>query len=583
MAAQNSDYPGPFSPPVLRRALRFFLPAALLTIGVVLALYYLDRANEHMLHEQASAHLVELHANIITRELDSVKSDLLILSNEGILREYASQSRADKRAVENEYLLFSGRKGIYDQIRYLDADGMEKIRVNYIDGAPALVPDDDLQPKGERYYFQQTKHLGRDEVFISPFDLNEEHGKIEEPYKPVIRVATPVFDNSNRPRLRGIVVLNYLGASLLSKLSEVSTAFPKSAWLLNRGGYFLHGPTPADEWGFQLKHSRTLTTYYPEAWKEISSSDEGQFRTVDGLFTYRVLQVRPKGQVIVSTDNPDPDAADPTLIIVAHVPPDVLDGRATALLRRLLLLGGIVLALMFGLSWYLGYAGALRRHHEQRLAESESRLRNLSAQLMTAQEEERRSIARDLHDEMGQVATAMTLDLQRAAGAIDSEKKNDLIGRALHGAERLLDTIHEIAGRIRPSLLDDLGLKDAVQSFLSDYEHRTGITVSADLNFEPSDLPANVSENIYRIMQEALTNVAKHALASAVSVRVSRMNDRIMLRVRDNGIGFEPAGVDGKRLGLLGMRERAELLNGTFTVQAEAGKGTQVSVELPIV
>jgi signal transduction histidine kinase len=248
-----------------------------------------------------------------------------------------------------------------------------------------------------------------------------------------------------------------------------------------------------------------------------------------------------------------------------------------------LLLGGIVLALVFGLCWYLGYAGALRRNHEKRLSESEGRLRNLSAQLMTAQEEERRSIARDLHDEMGQVVTAMTLDLQRAAGASDSEKKNDLISRALHGAQRLLDTIHEIAARIRPSLLDDLGLKDAVQSFLSEYEHHTGIVVSSDLMFEPNEVPANVSENLYRIMQEALTNVAKHAQASAVSVSIIALKNRIGLTVRDNGIGFALAGVDGKRLGLLGMRERAELLNGVFTVQSEAGKGTQISVELPIV
>src|SRR5262249_26972141 len=139
MAKSSSDVPGPLSLPVLRRALRFFLPAALLTIGVVLALYYLDRANERTLHEQASAHLVELHANIITRELDSIKSDLLFLSNEGILRNLVTQSNADKRALEDEYVLFSGRKGIYDQIRFLDMDGMEQIRVNYNDGAPAPV------------------------------------------------------------------------------------------------------------------------------------------------------------------------------------------------------------------------------------------------------------------------------------------------------------------------------------------------------------------------------------------------------------------------------------------------------------
>jgi signal transduction histidine kinase len=582
MAKINTGVPPPFSPPVLRGAMQFFLPAALLTAGVVAALYFLDRANEHALHEQAGTHLVELHAAIIARELEAVKSDLLYLSNQEILRRFVSQTEADKRGVEDEYVLFSGRKGVYDQIRFLDMSGMERIRINYNEGAPGPVLEDYLQPKGDRYYFRQTIHLGCDEVFVSPFDLNEERGRIEVPYKPVIRVATPVFDKSDRRTMRGIVVLNYLGESLLAKLREVSPPSSGSAWLVNREGWFLRGPTQQDEWGFQLKHSRKLASYYPDAWRQMTR-DEGQFRTAAGLFTYRVLAVRPKGQLPDAAANPDPDAADPTLIIVAHVPPEVLDSRATALLRRLMLLSGIVLALVFGLCWYLGYAAALRRSHESRLAESESRLRTLSAQLMTAQEEERRSIARDLHDEMGQVVTAMTLDLQRAAAAAAPEKKNDLIGRALLGAQRLLDTIHEIAARIRPSLLDDLGLKDAVQSFLSDYEHRTGIAVRADLNLESKTVPAKVSENIYRIMQEALTNTTKHAKATAVTVGISALPDRIALTVSDNGIGFTPAAVDGKRLGLLGMRERAELLNGAFTVQSEPGKGTLVKVELPLV
>src|SRR5262249_18786521 len=240
------------------------------------------------------------------------------------------------------------------------------------------------------------------------------------------------------------------------------------------------------------------------------------------------------------------------------------------------------LVLVLGLAWYLGYAGALRLGHERRLAQSESRLRTLSAQLMNAQEEERRSIARDLHDEMGQVVTAMTLDLQRAAQAGDPDKKGELIARSLRGAERLLDSIHEVAGRIRPTLLDDLGLKDAVQSFLSDYEHRTGLAVHAQLQFENADVPAVVSENVYRILQEALTNVAKHARANAVAVSLSVDARRATLTVCDDGAGFEPAAVDGQRLGLLGMRERAELLEGTFTVKSQPGRGTEVAVSLPL-
>src|SRR5439155_16990760 len=142
----------------------------------------LDRANEHALHEQSGAHLVDLHADILTRELNAVQSDLLYLANQRVLRDFLSRPDADKRSPEGEYILFCRHKGVYDQIRYLDATGMEKIRINYNSGAPAAVPDHELQRKGDRYYFRQTWLLGAGEVFLSPFDLNMAHDQIERPF-----------------------------------------------------------------------------------------------------------------------------------------------------------------------------------------------------------------------------------------------------------------------------------------------------------------------------------------------------------------------------------------------------------------
>jgi signal transduction histidine kinase len=590
MPPSHSAAPGPFASAVLRRALLIFLPAALVTGGVVLALVYQDRANERILYEQAGAHLVDLHADIITRELKAVQSDLLYLAKQKPLADFLSNGRTSKAELEDEYILFCGQKAVYDQIRYLDATGQERIRVNYDNGKPAAVADKELQPKGDRYYFTQTMHLERGEVFVSPFDLNVEHGEIEQPMKPVIRFATPVFDRDGAKR--GIVILNYLGAALITRLAQVSVSFPGKAQLLNADGYFLMGATPSDEWGFMFGNKRTFATYHPEAWEHIAGNERGQFDTAQGLFTFRALAPGARKPLAPSPPAPlprnggeggvDPDAADARLIVVSHVSPDVLTQRTTLLLHRLLLLYGVALLLLLGLAWYLGYVGALRREHERQLADSEGRLRTLSAQLITAQEEERRHIARDLHDEMGQVVTAMTLALQRAAHATDIDKKNDLIANSLKGAERLLHTIHEVVARVRPPLLDDLGLKDAVQSYLSDYEHRSGVPVRADLRFDSTDVPAIVSENIYRILQEALTNVSKHARATEVHVELHVSPKHGTLIVRDDGGGFDPASLDGKRLGILGMRERAELLDGTFTVQSAPAKGTEIRVTLPM-
>src|SRR5262249_52452261 len=136
MSASRTDAPGPFALAVLRRALLIFLPAALVTGGVVLALYYQDRANERILDEQARAHLVDLHADIIARELKAVQSDLLYLAKQKPLADFLSNGRTSKAELEDEYILFCGQKAVYDQIRYLDATGMERIRVNYDNGKP---------------------------------------------------------------------------------------------------------------------------------------------------------------------------------------------------------------------------------------------------------------------------------------------------------------------------------------------------------------------------------------------------------------------------------------------------------------
>jgi len=582
MADSHSHSLSFFSRPVLCRLLAIFLPAALLTGGIVLALYYQDLTKEHSLYGQSGAHLVNLQTDIINSEVDTVRSDLLYLADQAVLRNYLSGVARSKHELEEEYMLLCGQRGLYDQIRYLDATGQERIRVNYNDGKPAVVPEQELQSKANRYYFKQTLSLDPGAVFVSPLDLNVEHDQIERPLKPVIRFATPVVLNKNK---QGVLVLNYLGQLLIQKLDGVSGGFHGESWLLNRDGYFLRGPSPQDEWGFMLDHERGFATYYPDEWPTLLRSSPGQMETAHGLFSFRTIF--PRGQApakphVKMAEKADPDLGDAGLIVATHISPSVLNGRANMLFLRLLLLWGVVLFLLLILAWYLAKTGAVRRHQERHLAESEVRLRTLSTQLITAQEDERRRLSRDLHDELGQVVTAVTLDLQRAAQTTESTKKDGLIHMALLGANCLLDKIHEISLRIRPTVLDDLGLKDAVQSLLSDYERRTGITSQADLHFDGSEIPASVSENVFRILQEALTNVAKHARAQEVSVKLQVSDGRVSLNVRDGGAGFAPEQVNGKGLGLLGMRERAELLNGEFHMRAEAGKGTEIEVSIPL-
>jgi signal transduction histidine kinase len=581
MSDRSTKPPGIFSARVLVRLAIIFVPLVLITGGIVLALYHHDRALEHQLYEQAGEHAVKLQAEIINGELKTVQSDLLYLAKQAILVDFVSGGPTSKEQLETEYCLFARQRAVYDQIRYLDAGGQEQIRVNFAGGSPTVVPREELQPKGNRYYFWATRRLGRGEVFISPFDLNIEHDQIEQPYKPVIRFATPVFDRKGQKQ--GILILNYLGAGLTFKLAEMSVSFSGWSALLNRGGYFLRGRSMEDEWGFMLGHQTTFATYYPEEWPRLTESTTGQFETEQGLFTFRSLS---PGQSFPAPGRPpdstDPDAGDPGMIVVSHIPADRLNQQTNLLLQRLLVFAVAALLLVFGLTWYLAYAAAVRRHQERQIVESESRLRKLSTQLMATQEQERRKLSRDLHDELGQVVTAISLGLQRAAQAGNAAKKDELIAQALRGTELLLTDIREISARIRPTILDDLGLKDAVQSLLGDFERHTGIVPQSELYFEQLEVPAAVAENVYRILQEALTNVSKHAGAAEVLVELRVDSRNIFLAVRDRGAGFVPEALTSKGLGILGMRERAELLHGNFSVRAAPGEGTEITVTIPI-
>ena len=268
--------------------------------------------------------------------------------------------------------------------------------------------------------------------------------------------------------------------------------------------------------------------------------------------------------------------------VVSFVPTAVLYSSSWHTFERLGLGTLLIAAVMFAIAWRLAYVGAVRENHERKIAASEKRLRVLSQRLLDTEERERKSLARDLHDEVGQLATAITIDLKRARKVENPDTKNELIGRSLEGTARLLDSMHRISARIRSSILDDLGLNAVLRSCGEDFERSSGVPVEVELDFEEERLPERVAENVYRIVQEALTNVSRHAQAEHVAVRVSQRNGQLDVSIRDRGVGFDPATSDPERLGLLGMRERVELLGGRFEIESAPAHGTVVRASIPL-
>lgn len=568
--------------PILRRFVIVFVGAAVVHSVIVAIIYRQDVVHQQTVLDKEGRHVLDLQQELLSHELQTVQSDLRYLATQQALQQFVSGDASSGADLASEYVNFAIQKGIYDQIRYLALDGQEIIRVNYRDGAAGIVPKNELQSKAARYYYQQARSLESDEIFISTFDLNVERGQIEQPIKPVIRFATPVLDSAGQQR--GFLVLNYLGARLLSQLNRLSSGFDGEAMLLNGDGEYLLASETDREWGWLLGHDFCFPDDYPEAWRQVHEQTGGTTQKDGNSFLVQhislgITSLGSEGASAPAKASPKDDS----LILVARISAATTAKRSATLLQQLLYLSVAALFLITLLSWYWARTNFFRRYHEQQIADSEHRLRQLSSQLLDSQETERRNLSRDLHDEIGQQATAISLDLQSIRQTKDPEAAKALLDRSIEETGKLLQSLHEIARQVRPRVLDDLGLHDAVESLIGEYTQRTGVDVTSDLQFERERIPSRIGENVFRIVQEALANVASHAQVDEAEVTI-RTNERsVVLKVRDEGMGFNLAEASGsKRLGILGMRERVELLDGEFEMESAPGSGTQVEIEIPL-
>ena len=216
----------------------------------------------------------------------------------------------------------------------------------------------------------------------------------------------------------------------------------------------------------------------------------------------------------------------------------------------------------------------------QELEHSRQQLRELSAGMVTAREEERRRIARELHDELGQRLTALKMELSTL---VCSDAPDDRRASMLSMVDETIASVRRISTDLRPLMLDDLGLNAAIEWLAEGWERRMGISVRLRLCADDPPLGQSVSIALYRMVQEALTNVARHAHATKVKIAIWHEDGELVLTVRDNGVGFtEPSMYHDGSHGLMGIRERAYMLGGTMEIGNSPGGGGRIAVRLPL-
>ena len=265
------------------------LSAILVAITYPMYLQYQQGVKDRILANEETSMVVA--SQIIQQEMYEQLHVLDLLKQSARVKDYVTDdTEAQRQQLALYFQQVSSAFHRFDQIRLLNNDGQELVRVDLKNGHGEIIPQDQLQNKSDRYYFTEAKDLASDEVFVSRLDLNIEHGEIELPHKPMLRFSVPIFDNQGKRA--GVLVLNYLAKNMLGNFrKQMLKRANQQGMLLDGQGYWLSNHERSNEWGADLgKPDHTFANMYPEVWPTVANLDSGIIETKTGIFRFQTLQ-----------------------------------------------------------------------------------------------------------------------------------------------------------------------------------------------------------------------------------------------------------------------------------------------------
>jgi len=314
----------------------FLVPVSIVLIISILLHYSLYVKAEHKTLEKTDLLNVRLAQITLNNVLQDIVSDIKYLQEHNQTLNGFINTPRSRKILEEDFLSFSKNKKIYDQIRYLNLDGKEIVRVNYNNGQPVVVKKEKLQKKDNRYYVAKTIALNKDEIYWSPFDLNIENNQIEIPYKPTIRIGTPVHNAyGNRS---GVLILNFDGEKLINEFKRATANIANHIMLVNNAGYWLINPTAQDEWGFMFSNNQTFANKYPRIWNEILLNNKVTQQYIDeNLLTYASIFSNTFGKKQTVQINKESDNFSHDIYfwkIIAFAPPSLMNPFRNEFIKR---------------------------------------------------------------------------------------------------------------------------------------------------------------------------------------------------------------------------------------------------------
>lgn len=605
--------------------LAIFLPLVILSWVVIILFHHDERRDVLLNFETRESLQIEHHKKEIEKDFRSLKSDLVFLAGLNDLQKYLNKSNYKTlEDLEKEYFLFSKSKGIYDQVRFLNEKGMEIVRANFNNGKPYLVPKAQLQSKKHRYYFKNTFELGAGELYVSPFDLNIEKGKIEQPVKPVIRIGTPVFNSYGQKK--GIVIFNYLGKNLFENLERGVYKTSNMIMLLNSDGYWLKNQRHENEWGFMYQNKRHLTfgNAFPKEWQQISGDKSGQFYTTNGLFTFATVYplhpdwISRSGSGKGTEVNTSPLKANIySWKIVSHLPSDLLKAESDKLLLKLFqfyIVFGILLAVG---SWFLATAQVNRKLKEETV-------KSLNANLTKKNKELEQVIYATSHDlrtplvniigfskELGQSLKDINSIINNEGVSLPVKKKLapilekeipkmfNYIVTSGYQMSAMLSGLLKLSRASRDSTtISPIDMNRLIISIERTFKYEIQ---QANITLKIDELPSCRGDmiKINQVFSNLLGNAIKYLdpkKAGKIKISGQRENCHAVYQIEDNGVGIssenqnhiftlfyrvDPKSTVGEGLGLTIISKIVNNHGGKVWVESEPGKGSKFLVSLP--
>jgi signal transduction histidine kinase/CheY-like chemotaxis protein/HPt (histidine-containing phosphotransfer) domain-containing protein len=580
---------------------------ALLSIGILGALLYgFYRYERHIQFEIVSQELkatVDLHRKVADSTLKDVTTDLILLYRDSRIPDFLLNPSGSQRSVLTRYFSDTASvKDRYDQIRIISAEGQELIRVNYNNGRPQEVTQSQLQQKANRYYVTDSLCLAPGQIYVSPLDLNIEHGEIELPYKPMLRIGTPLLDAHKTKK--AVLILNYLADELFTHLKRASKGHLGNLYMLNKQGDSLMGPDPNGLWGFMLPQNKinSFNRSYAEAWQQIQSGEKGFFQTSQGLFAFDTLYFPLPPQL--GKNAPPRLQGDSDISIrswwklVDFIPMPEFQESMAPLQQRIMSLFLILLFIMLWVSWMVANIIVARRIAQRslHLAKAKAESANQAKSQFLA------SMSHEIRTPMNAIIGLSGLALKTDLNA----KQQDYLNKIKYSSQNLLGIINDIldfskieAGKLEVETIQfnlENTLKN-VADVLADKAYQKGL----ELLFKPGPkLPKGVIGDPLRLSQ-ILINLGNNAIkfteygeVKIDASQLKRNGDQVTLQflVHDTGIGigeedqkklftaFTQADVSttrrfgGTGLGLAICKRLVEIMGGKIWVESVLGQGS---------